>query len=158
MLVRPPFLVHATDLPETESAYRAPFDAEKLSWSRNLGQPTGAVRLGYWYERLPPGRRMSFTHAHSLEEEAVWVIAGRCHLRLRFPDGRVEEHEVGPGDFVCFPAGTGIAHTFVNHGTADFEALVVGEHRPDEDRCRYPEDSAYDAHLRATNPERHWSS
>ena len=153
---RPSFIVHAADLPEEESAYKAPYDAEKLSWSRNLGKPTGGVRLGYWYERLPPGRRTSFTHAHSAEEEAVWVVAGRCHVRL-VVDGRTDEHEIGPGDFVCFPAGTGIAHTFVNHGTADCDLFVVGERRPDEDRVRYPEDTAYDEHLRTTRPERHWS-
>jgi len=155
--MRPKFIVHAADLNEEESSYRAPFDAEKLSWSRDLGGAAGGKRLGYWYERLPPGRRLSFTHAHSAEEEAVWVVSGTCLVRLLHPDGRVEEHGVGPGDFVCFPGGTDIAHTFVNRGAEDCALFVVGERRKDEDRVHYPEDAEYDDFLRTTRPERHWT-
>jgi len=155
--MRPKFIVTAADVKEEESTYRAPFDAEKLSYSRDLGGPAGGTRLGYWYERLPPGRRISFTHAHSSEEEAVWVVKGSCHVRLVYPDGRVEEHPIAAGDFVCYPGGTDLAHTLVNHGDADCELFVVGERRPTEDLVHYPEDPAYDDFLRTTRPERYWS-
>lgn len=154
--MRPKFIVNVADLQEVESCYKAPYDGEKLSWSRDLGGPTGGKRLGYWYERLPPGRRISFTHAHSAEEEAVWVVSGKCHVRLLPPDGPIEEHEIGPGDFVCFPPGTGIAHTLVNRGDADCALFVVGERRREEDKVRYPEDVEYDAFLKAARPGRHW--
>jgi hypothetical protein len=38
-----------------------------------------------------------------------------------------------------------IAHSFVNHGTADCEILCFGERRRDVDRGAYPEDPAYTA-------------
>ena len=79
---KPSWVVHADDVPEEEGHYRAPFDAEKLSFSRELGRAMGAVKLGMSRERLPPGRRTSFTHAHSLEEELVYVLEGECMLRV----------------------------------------------------------------------------
>ena len=45
--------------------------------------------------------------------------------------------ELAAGDSVAFPAGTGIAHTFINHSSGPIELLVVGEHNP-EDRVHYP--------------------
>lgn len=80
------FIVHALDVPEEEGAYPAPFDGEKLSFGRNLGKAAGTERLGLWQERLPPGRRTSFTHAHSHEEELVYVLQGgmsRAHPQAR---------------------------------------------------------------------------
>jgi uncharacterized cupin superfamily protein len=38
---------------------------------------------------------------------------------------------------VGFPAGTGLAHTFINDSEAEVRLLVVGERRP-ENRIIYP--------------------
>jgi uncharacterized cupin superfamily protein len=43
-------------------------------------------------------------------EEAMFVVSGRA--KVRTPDG---ESEVGPGDFVSFPAGAK-AHQLINDG------------------------------------------
>jgi uncharacterized cupin superfamily protein len=153
-----PFIVHALDVPEEEGAYPAPFDGEKLSLGRNLGKAAGTERLGLWQERLPPGRRTSFTHAHSHEEELIYVLQGECHVRLLEPGAAAaREIPLRAGHTVSFPAGTGIAHCFVNHGTNDCLLLCVGERRHGVDRCFYPEDRKYDEHRRLTQPERHWA-
>lgn len=153
----PPFVVHVDDVPETEGAYPAPFDREKLSIYKDLGVATGSRTVGYGLERLPPGRRTSFTHAHSHEEEFVYVIAGTCHVRIVEPGKEPREIPLRAGHAVTFPAGTGVAHTFVNHGTAECTLLVVGERRRDVDRVFYADDREYDAHHAATHASRHWT-
>lgn len=153
---RPPYILRAADVPEIECTYPAPFDAEKLAHGRNLGKAAGSVTLGAWQERIPPGRRTSFTHAHSGEEEIVYVLAGTCHARILAPGRAPEEHLMSAGDVAAFPAGTGIAHCIVNKGSEEATILCVGERRPDTDRCWYPEDLGWDAHLRATRAEQSW--
>jgi uncharacterized cupin superfamily protein len=154
-VTRPAYVVHTASVPAIEAAYPPPFDAEKLSIGRDLGTAAGSVRLGVWHERLLPGRRSSFTHAHSDEEEAVYVLAGSPHLRVIPPGAAAEEHALAPGDFVSFPAGTGIAHCLVNHGPEEVTMLVIGERR-EGDRACYPDDSAFEAWHTAERPDRHW--
>ena len=159
MTQRPPFIVNALDVPEEEGAYPPPFDEEKLSLGRNLGQAAQTVAIGLWQERIPPGRRTSFTHAHSHEEELVYLLAGTCTVRLVYPDGRREEWPMTGGDVASFPAGTGIAHCFRNDGAPggeDCVLLCVGERKRDVDGVWYPDDAAYDEHRRAHDPGRSW--
>lgn len=151
-----PYVVHIDDVPEQEGSYSPPFDAEKGAMYRDLGAATESKSLGFGLDRLLPGRRTSFTHAHSQEEELVYILAGSCHLRVIEPGKEPREIPLRAGHVVSFPAGTGIAHTFVNHGTEPCELFVVGERKPGRDRVFYPEDPAYDAHLELTRPERHW--
>lgn len=152
----PAYVIHADQVPEEEGHYPRPFHAEKLSFGKNLGKAAGSVDVGLWQERIPPGRRTSFTHAHSDEEELVYVLRGTCHVHLLEDGGEPREIALRAGHAVSFPAGTGIAHCFVNRGVDDCEILCFGERKPGVDRCRYPEDTAYDAHRAATSPETHW--
>jgi uncharacterized cupin superfamily protein len=45
----------------------------------------------------------------------------------------------------------------VNRGTEECTLLVVGERKPDVDRCRYPEDTEYEAHFARTRPQEFWA-
>jgi len=153
----PPYIVHLDDVPEKEGAYPPPFDREKLSIYKNLGQATGSRSLGFAVERLLPGRRTSFTHAHSHEEEFVYVLSGTCHVRIIEPGSDPREVPLRAGHAVTFVAGTRIAHTLVNRGTQECLLFIVGERRPDDDRVCYPEDSEYDAAHANDAPESHWS-
>ena len=152
----PSYVVHIDDVSEVEGAYPPPFDAEKLSIYKDLGRAAGSKTIGFSHERLLPGKRTGFTHAHSDEEEAVYVLSGSCHLRIVEPGAEPREILLRAGHAVSFPAGTGIAHTFVNQGTGECTLLVIGERKPGVDRCRYVDDLEYDAHLAKTRPERHW--
>src|SRR5262249_40947787 len=118
-----PYVVHESDVPETEGAYPEPFETEKLSIYRDLGRAAGTKRIGFSVERLLPGRRTSFTHAHLAEEEIVYVMRGTCSVRIVEPDGAPEEIPLRAGHVVSFPPGTGIAHTFVNPG--DDECVLI---------------------------------
>ncbi len=151
----PAWIVHADDVPEEEG--RPPVDGEALSFFRELGRATGAVKLGMSRERLPPGRRTSFTHAHSEEEELVYVLQGECVLRVLAPGEPVREFPLRAGHAVTFLAGTRIAHTAWNRGERDCVLLVVAA-RNDADRVFYPEDREFDAHVAASRPERYWKA
>lgn len=152
----PSYIVHADDVPETEGCYSPPFDGEKLSLYRELGKAAGSRNYGFSIERLLPGRRTSFTHAHTHEEELVYVAEGTCHVRIIEPDQNPRELALRQGHAVSFPAGTGIAHTFINHGEEECTLIVVGERKGDRDRVFYPDDHDYDAHHAETRPEQHW--
>jgi uncharacterized cupin superfamily protein len=153
---RDPFVAHIDDVAEEEGTYPAPFDGEKLSIYRNLGKATGSKTIGFAYERLLPGRRTSFTHAHSAEEEAVYVLPGTCHVRVIEPGAEPREIPLRAGHAVSFPAGTGIAHTFINHGTDECALLIIGERKPDTDQVIYPDDREYEAFFAAKRPESFW--
>jgi uncharacterized cupin superfamily protein len=76
---------------------------------RRKGLGGEKLTCGLW--ELPPGKRSFPLHAHQVTEEALFVVSGRA--KVRTPEGLTE---IGPGDFVSFPAG-GIAHQLVNNGT-----------------------------------------
>ena len=108
-------------------------DDELMSIGAPFGRHFGLQRLGIHHERLLPGRRTSYPHAESAEEEFVYVIAGRPDVWL---DG--ELHRLRPGDAVGFPAGTGICHSFLNNSAREVRLLVVGETRKPENHVFYP--------------------
>lgn len=97
-----------------------------------FGRALGLQRLGVNHETLPPGARSALPHAHSHDEELVYVISGHPDLWL---DG--ELHRLQPGDAAAFPPGTGIAHCLINNTREDVQILVVGETHA-EDRVVYP--------------------
>ena len=63
----------------------------------------------------------------------MYVIEGEPDVWL---DGHL--HRLKPGDAVGFPAGTGIAHSFLNNTEAEVHLLVVGERSKPENRIFYP--------------------
>ncbi len=129
---RPSSIAHWTDVEKPdEKHYRG--DDEVMGYGAALARRFGLTRIGIHHHRLPPGRRTSFPHAESLEEEFVHVLEGTPHVWL---DGDL--HALKPGDSVGFPAGTGIAHTFINNTDADVRLLVIGEANKDENRIFYP--------------------
>jgi uncharacterized cupin superfamily protein len=116
----------------------------------DLGRPVGLTRTGVNITRIPPGMRTSFPHAHSDEEEFLYVLEGTPDVWL---DG--ELHRLGPGDIVGFPPGTGVAHTVINDTSSDVKLFVVGEHRPGGDRVFYPRNPERNAQLDAA---RRWEN
>lgn len=97
-----------------------------------LGRVLGLQRCGVNHETIEPGGRSSMPHAHSHEEEFVYVLEGHPTLWL---DGHAKQ--LAPGDCAAFPAGTGIAHTFINDSDSPIGLLIVGVHHP-EDQVFYP--------------------
>jgi uncharacterized cupin superfamily protein len=136
---RPDFIAHWTKLEDAE-AWRYRGDDESMGFDASIGEKLGLTRIGIHHVRVPPGRRISYPHAESAEEEFVFVIEGEPDAWI---DG--ELHRLVAGDSVAFPAGTGICHTFLNNTADEVRLLVVGEKPKAENRVRYPLNVAFEA-------------
>src|SRR5205823_5552367 len=68
--------------------------------SRLAGLQRAHVSLG----RVPPGKDSFAYHSHMVEEEWIYILSGRG-----LADIDAKQYEVGPGDFMGFPA-PGTAH------------------------------------------------
>lgn len=129
---RHPAIVHWSGIEKAEPFHYNGSD-EPMGYNANYRRHFGFGRIGVHHERLPAGHRLSRPHAESAEEEFVYVIEGTPDVWL---DG--ELHRLGPGDAVGFPAGDGLAHTFINNSEAEVHLLVVGEASKAENRIVYP--------------------
>ncbi len=108
-------------------------DDERMGLDAAFGRHFGFARLGIHHVRLPPGRRTSYPHAESAEEEFVFVIEGTPDVWL---DGHL--HRLKPGDAVGFVPGTGLCHSVLNNTEAEVRLLVVGDTDRAENRIYYP--------------------
>jgi uncharacterized cupin superfamily protein len=141
MTARPDFIAHWQALEAPDDSHY-PGDDELMSIGAPLGKALGLTRIGIHHERLPPGRRTSYPHAESAEQEFIFVLEGTPDVWI---DGVL--HRLAVGDSVAFPAGTGICHTFLNNTAEDVRLLVVGERTKPENRIHYPMNRAFEATL-----------
>lgn len=141
MTERHPAIVHFSEIEDAEP-WIYPGHDEPMSLGANYRKHFGFHKIGIHYERLMPGRRTSFPHAESDEEEFVYVIAGTPDVWL---DGHL--HRLAPGDAVGFPAGTGLCHTFINNTDVEVNLLVVGEASKPDTRVVYPIDPHRKEHV-----------
>ena len=93
----------------------------------------GGTQIGVNLVELVPGKQSCPMHWHVREEEHFYVLEGRCVLRT--DDDR---HELGPGDYVCFPANGRVAHAFENPFAERCRLLAIGSREPSEIAV-YPE-------------------
>lgn len=137
MSSRPDFIAHWSEL-ENPEANCYDGDTEAMGFDASLARKLGLTRIGIHHVRLPPGRRTSYPHAESAEEEFVFVIDGHPDVWL---DGVL--HRLNPGDSVAFPAGAGVCHTFLNNSREEVRLMVIGEKPKPENRVRYPLNESY---------------
>ena len=99
-----------------------------------LGDLFGLTNFGVNLTRLAPGAVSALRHAHSRQDEFVYVLSGRPTLVT--DEGR---SELEPGMCAGFKAGTGNGHHLVNESTEDVLYLEVGDRTPG-DEGSYPDD------------------
>lgn len=136
---RPSFIRHWTEL-ENEHSGHYPGDTELMAITAPLGAKLGLERIAVNHVRLLPGRRTSYPHAESLEEEFIFVLEGTPDVWV---DGHL--HRLSPGESVAFVPGTGICHTFINNTDDEVKLLVIGDRPIDANRVRYPKNEAHEA-------------
>lgn len=138
---RPPAFDPA-DLPESNAtSYPEKFRADNSRrWFRRLGDQAGLTNFGVNLVRIVPGAQSSARHAHSRQDEFIWVVSGEVVLET--DEGR---QTLRPGLCAGFAAGSGNAHRFVNESAEDAVILVVGDRTP-FDEVTYPD---IDNHARA---------
>ena len=96
-------------------------DRPGWSWrAATLGPKLGAEKLGASLYELQPGEKTFPYHYEYGSEEWLLCVAGRPTLRV--PDG---EHELRPGDIVCFPEGPEGAHQVRNDTDEPIRVLIA---------------------------------
>lgn len=122
------------------TSYPAPFKADNSRrWFRALGNHVGLKNFGVNLVRIEPGAQSSARHAHSKQDEFIWVVEGE--IVLETDEG---SQTLRPGMCAGFAAGCGNAHRLVNRTTKDVVFLVVGD-RTSPEEVSYPD---IDLHLR----------
>ncbi|MBT8445579.1 MAG: cupin domain-containing protein [Gammaproteobacteria bacterium] len=129
--------VAASDVPPRTrpSVYPAPFAALMSGREkRALGDHFGLTNFGVNLTRLAPGARSALRHAHSVQDEFIYVVSGTPTLVT--DAGRMN---LSPGMCAGFQAGTGDAHHLVNESAEPVEYLEIGD-RAAGDAASYPDD------------------
>jgi len=101
---------------------------------RPLGDLFGLTNFGVNLTRLAPGAMSALRHAHSKQDEFVYVLSGKPILVT--DEGRTE---LRPGMCAGFKAGTGNGHHLINETSEDVLYLEVGDRTPG-DEGSYPDD------------------
>jgi uncharacterized cupin superfamily protein len=117
------------------SVYPEPFATRMEGRTKRvLGDLFGLSNFGVNMTTLHPGGSSALRHAHSKQDEFIYVVAG--HPTLLDENGRTP---LAPGMCVGFKAGTGNAHCLVNESQEEVTYLEVGD-RSAGDEVSYPDD------------------
>ena len=129
------------------SSYPEPFAARMAGRRKQpLGEVFGLTQFGVNLTRLLPGAVSALRHAHSKQDEFVYILQG--HPTLHTDQGRMR---LSPGMCAGFKAGSGNAHHLVNDTEDDVLYLEVGDRTPG-DEGTYPDDD-----LKALQVDGQWT-
>lgn len=137
MTTKYPTAVVAADVaPRTKpSNYPEPFASRmKGREKRQLGDVFGLSNFGVNLTRMEPGAISALRHAHSTQDEFIYILEG--HPILVTDAG---ETQLAPGMCAGFKAGSGDGHQLVNRSDSMVVYLEVGDRTPG-DTAFYPDD------------------
>jgi uncharacterized cupin superfamily protein len=132
-----PIALVAADAPPrtTPTNYPEPFASRMAGRTKQpLGERFGLTNFGVNLTTLAPGAASALRHAHSRQDELVYILRGRPTLHT--DEGLTE---LGPGMCAGFRAGTGNGHRLVNRTDEDVVYLEIGD-RTSGDEGSYPDD------------------
>ena len=144
----PPVALVALDAPKRtkSSNYPEPFASQMQGREkRPLGDLFGLANFGVNHTRLLPGGISALRHAHTKQDEFVYILQGTAVLVTD-----AGETLLTPGMCAGFKAGTGNGHHLINRSDADVVYLEVGDRTPG-DEGSYPDDD-----LKAVLDEGKW--
>ena len=101
---------------------------------RPLGDLFGLTNFGVNLTRLAPKGVSALRHAHSKQDEFIYVLQG--HPTLHTDEGRTR---LSPGTCAGFKAGSGNGHCLINETADEVVYLEVGDRTPG-DEGTYPDD------------------
>jgi uncharacterized cupin superfamily protein len=132
-----PAAVNASEAPARikPSNYPEPF-ASRMSgrMKHPLGDLFGLSNFGVNLTRLAPNAVSALRHAHTMQDEFVYILQG--HPTLHTDKGKTR---LTPGMCAGFKAGTGNGHHLINETTEEVVYLEVGDRTPG-DEGSYPDD------------------
>ncbi|MGR8918895.1 MAG: cupin domain-containing protein [Gammaproteobacteria bacterium] len=118
-----------------QSIYPAPFAPLVAGRTkRKLGDAFGLGSFGVNLTELEPGAVSALMHYHAVQDEFIYVLAGRPTLRIGS-----ERHSLEPGDCCGFPAGEAVPPQLVNETRETVVYLEVGDRLPG-DTAEFPHD------------------
>lgn len=129
--------VFARDVPPRAavSFYPEPFKSRVAGrQKRQLGELFGLKNFGVNLTMLAPNSQSSIRHAHTRQDEFIYVVQG--HPTLYTNDGKTR---LSPGMCMGFRAGTGNAHHLRNETAEEVFYLEIGDRTPG-DEVDYPDD------------------
>ena len=132
-----PVAVAAVDVPvrTRPSVYPEPFASRMAGREkRQLGDVFGLTNFGVNLTRLAPNAVSSLRHAHTKQDEFIYVLRGQPTLHT--DEGRTR---LSPGMCAGFKAGTGKGHHLINETGEDVVYLEIGDRTPG-DEGSYPDD------------------
>lgn len=132
-----PIAIHADEAPvrRKPSVYPEPFASRMAGREkRALGMMFGLDNFGVNLTRLLPHAVSALRHAHSRQDEFVYILEG--HPTLHTDEGRTT---LAPGMCAGFKAGTGNGHCLINETAEDVVYLEIGD-RTAGDEGSYPDD------------------
>jgi uncharacterized cupin superfamily protein len=127
----------AADVPPRAklSNYPEPFFSRMAGRDkRPLGDLFGLANFGVNLTRLKPSGSSALRHAHTKQDEFVYILEGRPTLVT--DAGRTA---LAPGMCAGFKAGSGDAHHLLNETGEEVVYLEIGD-RADGDAVTYPDD------------------
>lgn len=132
-----PIAVTASEVPARTkpSVYPEPFASRMAGREkRPLGDLFGLANFGVNLTRLAPNAVSALRHAHTRQDEFIYILQGRPTLHT--DEGRTP---LSPGMCAGFRAGTGNGHRLINETTEEVVYLEVGDRTPG-DEGNYPDD------------------
>ena len=132
-----PVAIVATQVPPRTkpSKYPEPYASRMAGREkRPLGDVFGLSNFGVNLTKLLPGAVSVLRHAHSKQDEFVYILRG--HPVLITDEG---ETQLSPGMCAGFKAGTSNAHQLLNRTREEVLYLEVGD-RSAGDSVAYPDD------------------
>ena len=132
-----PIAVTAAEVPARSkpSVYPEPFASRMAGREkRQLGDLFGLTNFGVNLTRLAPNAVSALRHAHTKQDEFIYILQGRPTLHT--DEGRTQ---LSPGMCAGFKAGTGNGHRLINETTEEVVYLEVGDRTPG-DEGSYPDD------------------
>jgi uncharacterized cupin superfamily protein len=132
-----PVAVTAAEVPARSkpSVYPEPFGSRMAGREkRQLGDQFGLTNFGVNLTRLAPNAVSALRHAHTKQDEFVYILQGRPTLHT--DGGRTL---LSPGMCAGFKAGTGNGHCLINETAEEVVYLEVGDRTPG-DEGSYPDD------------------
>lgn len=121
---KPRTLWKADELRARGRAFTQKLNPDSAFIGTGLSRLAGMQRAHVSLARIAPGKDSFAYHAHLLEEEWIYILAGHGIAEI---DG--VEHAVGPGDFMGFPTPS-VPHLLKNRSAAELVYLMGGEDRP----------------------------
>jgi len=117
------------------SNYPEPFASRMAGRQKQpLGDLFGLTNFGVNRTRLTPGAVSSLRHAHTKQDEFIYILQG--HPTLHTDEGLTK---LSPGMCAGFKAGTGNGHRLINETDEDVLYLEMGDRTPG-DEGSYPDD------------------